>query len=116
MPPNSTLRNKGICPRSNCTYTPETNITHTIDHIEHEISSPDKIERRTNSMRLAGKASVPAGGPFIVLLPADGPLIFSPLVHMTFVPAAMEFSFSIQRHSWRFVAGSVTATVLQCNS
>ena len=27
-----------------------------------------------NSMRLAGNASVPAGGPFIVLLPADGRL------------------------------------------
>ena len=38
-------------------------------------------------MRLAGKASVPAGGPCIVLVPVGGPLTFSPLVHKTAVPA-----------------------------
>ena len=64
---------------------PKHNITHTIEHIKHEISSPDKIELSTNSMRLAGKASVPAGGPFVVVLTGE-PLIFSPLVHMTSVP------------------------------
>ena len=33
------------------------------------------IKLSTNSMRLAGKASVPAGAPFIVLLPAVGPAV-----------------------------------------
>ena len=35
-------------------------------------------------MRLAGKASVPAGGPFIVLLPAGGPAV-GPVVHFGLV-------------------------------
>ena len=43
-------------------------------------------------MRLAGKASVPNGGPFIVVLPADGPFIFSPLVHMTSAVELTTFS------------------------
>ena len=43
-------------------------------------------------MRLAGKASVPDGGPFIVVLPADGPFIFSPLVHMTSAVELTTFS------------------------
>ena len=38
-------------------------------------------------MRLAGKASLPAGGPFIFLLPAGGPFILSPLVRKTPMPA-----------------------------
>ena len=33
------------------------------------------IEQSTTSMRLAGKASLPAGGPFIVLVPAGGPAV-----------------------------------------
>ena len=33
------------------------------------------IELFTNSMLLAEKASMPAGGPFIVLLPAGGPSV-----------------------------------------
>ena len=33
------------------------------------------IELSANSMRLAGKASVPAGGYFILLLPAGGPAV-----------------------------------------
>ena len=52
-----------------------------IEHIKHEISSLDKIELSNNSMWLADKASVPAGGPFIVL----------PLVHETAVPAGELF-------------------------
>ena len=41
-------------------------------------SQPDEslqVELSTNSMRLAGKASVPAGGPFVCFLPAVGPAV-----------------------------------------
>ena len=34
------------------------------------------VKLSTNSMRLDGKASVPAGGSFMVLLPAGGPFVY----------------------------------------
>ena len=74
---------------------------------------------------------MPAGGPFIVLLPAGRPFIFLPLVVNASVTAGGSFVLCSAmldvtadvvgsliffiRHSWRFVAGSVTAVVL-CHS
>ena len=58
-----------------------------------------------NSMRLAGEASVPAGGPFMVLLPAGGPFIYSPLVHNTSVPVGglfVLYSTSQLTFCWKF--------------
>ena len=51
------------------------------------------------------KASVPAGGPFIVLLPAGGPFIFLPLVDKASVTAGGPFIF-------RSTLLNVTADVL----
>ena len=42
---------------------------------------------------LVDNASVPAGGPFIVLLPAGGPFIFSALVDDASVTAGGPFIF-----------------------
>ena len=50
-------------------------------------------ELTINSMRLAGNDSVPAGGPFMVSLPADGRFVYSPLVYMTSVPAGGLFVY-----------------------
>ena len=45
---------------------------------------------------LVDKASVPAGGPFIVLLPAGGPFIFLPLVDKASVTAGGPFIFCVR--------------------
>ena len=45
----------------------------------------------TNTELLVDNASLPAGGPFIVLLPAGGPFIFLPLVDNASVTAGGPF-------------------------
>ena len=74
-----------------------TSLEHMVRTIEHSsfrcvnkrVPAPRKrlYNSSTNSMRLAGKASMPAGGRFIALLLAGGPFIFSPLIHKTSVLA-----------------------------
>ena len=59
---------------------------------------------------LVDNASVPAGGPFIVLLPAGEPFIFLPLVDNASVPAGGPFIFCLTLQltfRFRFVTADV---------
>ena len=52
------------------------NQSEVMSQIDHGLRADRQlIELGTNSIRLAGKAFGPAGGPFIVLLPAGGPAV-----------------------------------------
>ena len=52
-----------------------------------------RIHRTTVMELLVDNASVPAGGPFIVLLPAGGPFVCLPLVDNASVTACGAFIF-----------------------
>ena len=57
------------------------------------VSQSILIHRTAVMKLLVDKTSVPAGGPFVVLLPAGGPFIFLPLVDNASVTAGGPFKF-----------------------